>query len=97
MMAFKLLILVLAGYRVTRFVTTDDMPLLAKIRDGAQKTLRRTLGDDWAEGLTCPWCVGTYVSAAAVAIGSQVTSLPVPVAWWLATASGIGIVARIEG
>lgn len=41
--------------------------------------------------LHCPWCAGSWLSAAVVAVVAQLVSLPLPVLWWGAVATGVGI------
>lgn len=52
-----------AAYRVTRLLVSDRLPPLVR----ARRELADRLPDDWAYGVACPWCVGFWVSAAAVA------------------------------
>jgi hypothetical protein len=46
--------------------------------------------------LHCPWCLGTWVAAAAVALTCHWASLPLPVLWWGAVAHAVGLLARFR-
>jgi hypothetical protein len=53
----------LAAYRVTRLITTDKLPPVVT----ARRELADRLPETWAFGITCPHCVGFWVSGVAVA------------------------------
>jgi len=58
-----------AVYRITRLITDDlifDVPRAAVTR----------LGEPWASGIECPWCVSFWVACAVVAV-----SYAFPEAW----------------
>ena len=70
---FDLLLLVLATLRVTRLVTTDNLPGQWWIYGPAYKRAyghARTSGIPWwgkyIEGLTCPFCVGFWIGLVGV-------------------------------
>lgn len=44
--------------------------------------------------LSCPWCVGFWVSGALVAVVANLTSIELPVVWWFAVAAVVGLIAR---
>lgn len=56
------LVAALAAYRLTRLVTTDDLPPARKLR----ALLSEKTPDEYAALWSCPWCFGFW-SAAAVA------------------------------
>lgn len=63
MTPFQFVTAVLAAYRGTRVLTTDT------IFDGTRETVKlwginqqSTPGDKLAEWVTCPWCMGVWVS-----------------------------------
>lgn len=57
----------LAAYRVTRLITRDSLPPIAALRD---TVLNRWGHNPWSELIVCPWCMGFWVSAGAVAVAS---------------------------
>lgn len=40
--------------------------------------------------LSCPWCMGLWASAAAVAILAQLIDVPLPLLWWPAVSQCVG-------
>lgn len=52
----------LAAYRITRLVVTDT--LVVRQRTAVLAWLLERGHDKVVEGLTCPWCVGVWASAA---------------------------------
>lgn len=89
-----LTVIALACYRVTHFITSDVFPPIAKLRESI---IRRTGdGSTWAYLVECQWCVGVYVSAAAVGWYDHVHGLPVPVFWWLAVSGVVGFLSAVE-
>lgn len=82
-------VLVFAAYRVTRFVTVDT------IVDVPRQWMLDRVPEKLGEGLTCPWCIGSWISFAVVAIAWLFVELPLPGAWFLAVAAGVGLVAKI--
>lgn len=88
----------LACYRITRIVTRDDLPWLASIRTRTYEAVQRRHGLEWADGLTCAWCAGWWVTAVATAWLDYLVGVPIPVLWWLATATTVGLIgARLDG
>ncbi len=81
---------VLAVYRVTRFVTRDDFPPMRTLREAAEKRL----GDDWAELLTCPWCMSIWLGFAFVATRSRLPRARRPVLTALAFSAITGIISE---
>lgn len=87
------IILVGVTWRVTRFLVDDD--LIGGTRDRLKEWLdrprvgwRNTLAEKGWFLVTCPWCVGVYVSAG-VLLGARLFalhSIPMPVYTWLAVA-----------
>jgi hypothetical protein len=95
-----------AAYRATRLVTTDKItePLFERLRwalerrwhakhDGGSDT-------DWnsklAYLLSCPWCLGFWVSGVFTVILSMAYGLDYPILTWFAVSTGIGLLARID-
>lgn len=46
------------------------------------------------ELISCPWCIGFWISGATVLAVAQFTSLPLPILWWFATSAVVGLIAR---
>jgi hypothetical protein len=46
--------------------------------------------------LTCPWCFGFVASALAVLAVQPWASTPLPVVWWLALSSAVGLLSGAE-
>lgn len=65
-------------------------------------SVRRTLGMEDARPtrlaylLSCPWCLGLWVSALAVAIVAHLVSVPLPALWAAALAHAVALVARFR-
>lgn len=86
---FLFVLVVLAAYRVTRIITSDTITRRAR---------ERYVPSRWLEAITCPWCVGFWVSGAAVGIVLLFgVSLPLPVAWWFALSAAVGLIAEVGG
>lgn len=89
---FLFVILVLASYRLTRLITTDEWPPSRWFRDkvvaryGPQSTP--------AYLVTCPWCMGAWVAALVVLATSLWRPVPLPVLWWAAISSLVGLMAE---
>lgn len=93
----------LAAYRLTRLITRDSFPPVARVRDAVVDKLdarQDAKGDPTTHPLatliTCPWCAGFWV-AAGVAVAATVAPR-----WWPAIAyplafSGVtGLLAERE-
>lgn len=61
-----LLVDALAVARLTRLVTEDTLPPLEAARSAAYRAVQARHGEDWAEGLVCPWCVSVHLAAVAL-------------------------------
>lgn len=86
----------LAAYRAWRFVVLDDLPPLVAVRDHVTEAVVRRHGADWANGITCAWCSGFWVSAAVVGAVWHFASLPVPGLWFCAVPTTVGLLAKHE-
>lgn len=87
---------VLAVYRGTRLVTTDEFPLFARPREAIRADLR--VPDALAYLVTCPWCMSIWIGAALLAGLDLATEHVVPVPLFLLlTASAVtGLIATVE-
>lgn len=85
---------VLAAHRLTRLITHDSLPPVARFR---QYVLDRWGNNPWSELAVCPWCMGFWV-----AVGTTViVSTPADMAYrWiavpLAMSTLIGVIASRE-
>ncbi len=50
-----------------------------------------------AKLLICPWCLSFWVAGALVAAVQPWTSTPLPLLWWTAVSTGIGVIAQVGG
>lgn len=84
-------LLALVVFRVTRLLTADGFPPVAKVRDRIETRYE----DRWPAYLaTCPWCVSVYVAAGVVGLAVLAgASLPLPLAWWGALSATTGLIA----
>lgn len=83
----------LAAYRVTRLLTTDAFPPLARARDAVEE---RWGDESWQAYLAhCPWCVSVYVAGALVAASVLLLDdgLPHPLLVWPTASAVAGLVA----
>lgn len=89
-----IIVLSLAVYRINRFIIKDtifDKPRAAFINWALPKRGGTTVVDL----ITCPFCIGVWAAAAATFSTAAITTVPVPVLMWLASAAGSMIVWRI--
>lgn len=86
---FTFVVVCLAAFRITRFVTTDDWPPIQRLRN---RLLERWSGTGWDVGLECPWCIGFWVSAALTFALAQLLSIPLPALYALAVSSVVGFI-----
>lgn len=45
----------------------------------------------------CPWCSGFWISGFVVAAVTCFVSMPLPVLWWFATSTAVGLIAKLDG
>jgi len=89
-----LVVISLLVYRVNRLIIRDtifDKPRAAFIN----WALPRRGGSAVVDLITCPFCLGVWVSAVATAVASHITTVPLPMFVWLASAAGSMIAWRI--
>lgn len=101
------ILLALASYRVTRLVTTDKItePIFDKIRFGLERrwyAKHGPVGSDThfnsklAFMLSCPWCLGFWVSGAATLLVSLAYGLDYPILTWFALSTVVGFLGRFD-
>lgn len=84
-------VLGLTSYRLTRLITTDTFPPVQGFRRWVRRRTARAEDDGWQyELITCPWCMGAWISGALVLITDLFVSVPYPWLMW-------GVVATITG
>lgn len=82
----------LGAYRIYRFVALDTWPPVVWLRKRIETWLAETLGDDWADALTCPWCLGAWVSIVVVTGVQMFVSVPLPFLQILAVSCIVGLI-----
>jgi Protein of unknown function (DUF1360) len=96
-----LVLLTLVTYRVTRLITKDTFPPVAKLRArlvGADET--KLVGTRWewfGELITCYWCAGFWVAGVVVFVANFFTSVPLPWLVWPAVAGAAAFISHVEG
>lgn len=84
--------LVLTAYRAYRLVGYDVFPPVKGPRDRFEAWVRRNHGDDWADGIGCPWCMGSWTTIIVVSIAWRWTPMPMPLLWYTSVACAVGLV-----
>lgn len=83
--AFLFAVTATAAYRVWRLIGYDDVSAAARYRWLPEGS--------WSEALVeCPWCLGSWVAFAAVALADLATSVWLPAAQGLAAAVAVGAI-----
>ena len=78
----------LAAYRATRLITTDT------ILDRPRRWAENHLPDKAFELVTCPWCIGSWIAFATVAVTWRYVSMPLVGLMFPAVAASVGLIAR---
>ena len=100
-------LLALACYRVTRLVTTDKItePIFDRLRFGLERrwyAKHGPVGSDThfnsklAFMLSCPWCLGFWVSGAGTLLVSLAYGLDYPIITSFAMSTVIGFLGRFD-
>ena len=86
-----LVVAALTAYRLTRLITTDDLPPAVKLR----QYLSESTSDEYAMLWSCPWCFGFWTSAAVTAAaeladraGKRDAFLLAAMPWAISTVAG---------
>lgn len=94
-LALLYLLLITASARIVRLITTDTITEPA--RTWVLRRVRRKVGKSLATGLSCPYCVGWWVSLALVlAVWPLRHGLPLPLLWPWAVAGGQTIISGLD-
>jgi hypothetical protein len=98
----------LATYRVVRLVITDKItePIFDRIRFGLERRWYAKHGPEGSDThfnskmaflLSCPWCLGFWVSGVTTVVVSMSYGLDYPILTWLAMSTVVGFLGRIDG
>lgn len=94
MLIVTLIGLWLATYRVSRLIVADTITV--KPRTLLLMLLHSNNHPGLAKGLTCHWCEGFWLSGIAVLIVANLTSIPLPVMWWFAISTAVGLTGKLD-
>lgn len=97
----RLLVVVLAAYRITRLIVSDSEDDEDKkgfppaVR--ARRWIVRRFGveSSWVDLISCPWCVGFWVSSATVLVGFHGHPLLDQLLLCWAVSTGVGAMALL--
>jgi hypothetical protein len=90
-----ILILGLVSYRISRFITTDAVPL-GNLRDRLLDHFNRAERTLLVEGLTCDWCISVWASGLLVGLLNWLwIPLPLPFLDFFAVSSIAGVVSSV--
>lgn len=90
--ALLFVLMSLAAYRAYRLLSVDEFPPLSGPRHRLEDYIEERWGGDWADGIACPWCMGSWCAIATVLIVDAVTSVVLPGLQVLAVATVVGII-----
>lgn len=82
----------LGSYRLYRFIALDTWPPIAWARKHAETWLDEVFGEEWADILTCSWCLGSWCCALVVFATAGFVSVPLPVLQWAAASTVVGLI-----
>lgn len=85
--------MVAAASRLYVFIARDGFPPMKHLRLWVHRSVKSRHGGPWADGLTCPWCCGTWLGLAVVGAVWHWCPLPLPALWFLAVPYGVGKIA----
>lgn len=84
------ILMALAAYYVYRVLAVSKMPPVEEARDRISAAIAKRFGDEWAEGVTCPWCLGFWCVVVTVSLVDAFTAVPLPGLQVPATAALVG-------
>lgn len=83
------LILCLAAFRITWFITDDQ--ITSGFRDAVDG-----FNDSLGYLVSCRWCMGFYVSGVITLLAwLYVDTLPLPLLWWPAISGAVGVIGGL--
>lgn len=85
-------LIALGSYRLFRFIALDTWPPIAWLRKHAEAWLAEVFGDEWADVLTCSWCLGWWCCGLIVLTVSMFVSVPLPILQWAAASTVVGLI-----
>lgn len=83
-----------AAYRLTRLLQVDSLPPLPAVRSWL---ITRYPDHPLIELVSCPWCLGFWVSAGVVAADAMAPKLWRPLALALALSAAVGHLRGLDG
>lgn len=93
---FVFMLMCLVAYRITRLITLDK--ITEGFRNWAEDRAENSGADRLAYFITCPWCVGFYVSAFVVAITSVFVTVELYVWQCIAVGCVVGLIgSNLDG
>lgn len=90
MSVFRWALMVLATFRLTRLITTDEWPPTNWLREKVEDRFGKD--SSWVTLITCPWCCSVYVGFAVFAIDHYLWRPPF---WLLAFVAATALVGYL--
>jgi hypothetical protein len=86
-----------AAYRLTRLVQEDSLPPLPALRNALLQRASESERDALIyELVTCPWCLGFWVSVGVIAADTLVPKVWRPLALALAMSAAVGHLRKLD-
>lgn len=89
-------LIALASYRVWRFVAVDTFAPVLVPRTWLLNQVKGTRAAWLGELISCPWCAGSWITAAVTAVTAQAVSVAVPVLAGVAAAAVVGLLVGLD-
>lgn len=89
------ILLTFIAARLTRIITDDHWPPSQWFRDAVQS--RFGLDSPWFTLFTCPWCIGTYLTAPVFANAWYYLDIPYPLIQYGAACMVVGMIGSRFG
>lgn len=80
----------LGAYYVYRVLAIAKLPPVAWARERIHDAVIERFGDEWADGLTCPWCLGFWCVVIIVGLVDLAGSVPLPALQVVAASTIVG-------
>lgn len=84
-----LILVSLATFRATWFVTVDDFPPMKKFRDAVESRFGERSSLTYL--ISCLWCVSVWLGAGITALTDLFVSVPLPLLVWATASTVTGI------